>query len=70
MVPRWQIESLLVTNDPITTGLSQETDVPPDNNCIANAHTYCYIFLDCIQSRKKSVQGSGNNGQKWSMEVE
>jgi len=34
-----------VTSDPITAGLSQEMDVLLDNNCIANAQTYCYIFV-------------------------
>jgi len=28
MIPRWQIKSLSMANDPITTGLSQEADVP------------------------------------------
>jgi len=35
-----------------------------------DAQTHCHVFLDCIQSRKKPVQGSENNGQEWSMEVE
>ena len=28
IIPRWQIKSLSMANDPITTGLSQEADVP------------------------------------------
>jgi len=64
MTPRQQIKSLSVTSDPITTGLSQEMDIPPDNNCIANTQTYCHVFLDHIQSRRKPVQGSGNNRQR------
>ena len=59
-----------MTSDPITAELSQETDMLLDDNCIADAWTYCYVFLDYIWSRRKLVQGSGNNGQKWSMEVE
>jgi len=59
MTPRQQIKSLSVTSDPITAGLSQETDVPPDNNRIANAWTHCHVFLDCIWSRRKLVQGLG-----------
>jgi len=37
MTPRQQIKSLSVTSDPITAGLSQETDAPPDDNRIAYA---------------------------------
>ena len=48
MTPRQQIKSLSVTSDPITVRLRQETDVPLDNNCIADAWTYCHVFLDCI----------------------
>jgi len=62
MTSRRQIKSLSVTSDPITARLSQETDAPPDNDCIADAQTHCYVFLDRIQSRRKPVQGSGNNG--------
>jgi len=64
MTPRWQIKSLSVTSDPITAGLSQETDVPPGDNHIADARTHCHVFLDRIQSRRKLVQGSGNDGQE------
>jgi len=64
MTSRWQIKSLSVTSDPITTRLSQETDAPPDDNCIADAWTHCHVFLDCIWSRRKLVQSSGNNGQE------
>ena len=54
----------------LTAELSQETNMLLDNDCIANAHTYCHVFLDYIQSRRKPVRGSGNDGQEWSMEVE
>ena len=64
MIPRQQIKSLLVTSDPITAGLSQETDTPPDNNRIADAQTHCYVFLDHIWSKRKLVQSLGNNGQE------
>ena len=64
MTPRWQIKSLSVTSDPITAGLSQETDVLPDDNCIADARTHCHVFLDRIRSRRKPVRGSGNDGQE------
>ena len=64
MTSRWQIKSLSVISDPITTGLSKETDTPLDNNHIADAQTYCYMFLDHSWSRKKLVQGLGNNGQE------
>jgi len=64
MTPRWQIKSLSVTSDPITVGLSQEMDVPPDDNRIADAQTHCHVFLDRIQSRRKPVQGLGNDGQE------
>jgi len=59
-----------VTSDPITAGLSQETDTPLDNDCIADACTYCHVFLDYIWSRRKPVWGLGNNRQDSSMEVE
>ena len=64
MTSRWQIKSLSVTSDPITAGRSQEIDVLPDNNRIADAWTYCHVFLDRIWSRGKSVQGLGNDGQE------
>jgi len=48
MTPRWQIKSLSVTSDPITARLSQETDTLLDDDCIADAQTYCHVFLDCI----------------------
>jgi len=64
MTSRQQIKSLSVTSDPITAGLSQETDVPPDDDCIADARTHCHMFLDRIQSRRKPVCGSGNDGQE------
>jgi len=64
MTLKWQIKSLSVISDPITAGLSQETDAPPDNNRIADARTHCHVFLDHIQSRRKPVQGSGNDGQE------
>ena len=64
MTPRRQIKSLSVTSNPITTRLGQETDVPLDDDHITDAHIYCYIFLDCIRSRKKPVQSSGNDRQE------
>jgi len=64
MTPRWQIKSLSVTSDPITAGLSEETDTPPDDDRIADARTHCHVFLDRIWSRRKLVQGSGNDGQE------
>ena len=53
-----------MTSDLITAGLSEETDMPPDDDCIANAQIHCHVFLDHIWSRRKLVQGSGNNGQE------
>jgi len=64
MTPRQQIKSLLVTSNPITTGLRQEMDMLLDNNCIADAWTHCHVFLDHIWSRRKPVWGSGNDGQE------
>jgi len=64
MTSKRQIKSLSVTSDPITAGLSQETDVLPDDNCIADARTHCHVFLDRIRSRRKPVRGSGNDGQE------
>ena len=64
MTPRQQIKSLSMTSDPITAGLSQEMDVPPDNDCIADARTHCHVFLDHIQSRRESVRSLGNDGQE------
>jgi len=64
MTPRWQIKSLSVTSDPITAGLSQKTDAPLDDDCIADARIHCYVFLDRIWSRRKPVWGSENDGQE------
>ena len=64
MTSRQQIKSLSVTSDPITTGLSQETDVLLDDDRIADSWTHCYVFLDHSQSRRGLVWSSGNNGQK------
>ena len=64
MIPRQQIKSLSVTSDPITAGLSQEADMLPDNDRIVDTHTYCYVFLDHIQSKRKPVWGLGNNRQE------
>jgi len=64
MTSRWLIKSLSVTSDPITAGLSQEMDAPPDDNHIADARTHCHVFLDRIQSRRKPVWGSGSDGQE------
>ena len=55
MTSRWQIKSLSVTSDPITARLSQEMNMPPDDDCITNARTHYHVFLDCIQSRRKPV---------------
>jgi len=63
MTPRQQIKSLSVTGDPITAGLSQETDMLPDDDCITDAQTHCHVFLDCIWSRKELVLGSGTIGR-------
>jgi len=57
MIPRQQIKSLLVTSDLITARPSQEVDILLDDNCIANAHTHCYVLLDYIWSRRKLVWG-------------
>ena len=64
MTSRRQIKSLSVTSDPITARLSQETDAPLDDDHIAYTRTHCHVFLDCIRSRRKLVQGSGNDGQE------
>ena len=64
MTSRQQIKSLSMTSDPITTRLSQEMDVPPDDDCIADAQTHCHVFLDCIQSRREPVQSLENDGQE------
>jgi len=64
MTSRRQIKSLSVTSDPITAGLSQETDVLLDDDCIADARTHCHVFLDRIWSRRKLVQGLGSDGQE------
>jgi len=37
MIPKQQIKSLSITSDPITVGLSQEMDMLPDDNRIADA---------------------------------
>jgi len=62
MTSRQQIKSLSVTSDPITTRLSEEMDVLPDDDCIADARTHCHVFLDRIWSRRKLVWGLGNDG--------
>ena len=64
MTSRQQIKSLSVTSDSITAGLSQEMDVLPDDNRIADAQTHCHVFLDCIWSRRELVWSSGNDGQE------
>ena len=53
-----------MTSDPITARPSQEMDTLPDDNRIADARTHCHVFLDCIQSRRKPVRGSENDGQE------
>ena len=64
MTSKWQIKSLSVTSDPITAKLSQEMDMLLDNNHITDARTHCHVFLDHIWSRRKLVQGLGNDGQE------
>jgi len=64
MTSKRQIKSLSATSDPITAGLSQETDAPPDDDRITDARTHCYVFLDHIRSRRKPVRSSGNNRQE------
>jgi len=64
MTSRQQIKSLSVTSDFITARLSQEIDALLDNNCIADAQTHCYVFLDHIWSRRKLVWDSENDRQK------
>jgi len=64
MTSKWQIKSLSVTSDPITAGLSQETDILPDDNHITNTWTHYYVFLDRIWSRRKLVQGLENGRQE------
>ena len=64
MTSRQQIKSLSVTSDPITAGLSQETDALLDDDRIVDARTHCHVFLDRIQSRGKPVRGSGSDGQE------
>ena len=59
-----------MTSNPITAGLRQETDVPLDDDCIADTHIYYYVFLDHIRNRRKLVQSLGNNRQEWSIEIE
>jgi len=53
-----------MTNDPITARLSQETNMPLDDNHITDAQTHCQVFLDRIRSRRKPVWGLENNRQK------
>jgi len=64
MTPRQLIKGLSVTSDPITTGLSQEIDMPPNDNCITNTCIHCHMFLNYIWSRRKLVQDLGNDGQE------
>jgi len=64
MTSRQQIKSLSVTSDPITAGLRQEMDMLLDDDHIADAQIYCHVFLDCIWSRRKPVQGSRNDRQE------
>jgi len=63
MTSKRQIKSLSVASDPITAGLSQETDALLDDNCIADARTHCHVFLDRIWSKRKPVWGLGSDGQ-------
>jgi len=70
MIPRQQIKSLSMANDPIITRLSQKADALLDNKHIDDVCTHWHVFLDCIQSRRKLVWRLGNVGQERSMEVE
>ena len=74
MTPRQQIKSLSVTSDPITAGLSQETDVPPDNNHITDACIHCLMLtineicsLMCFQTifRVEGCQKDGEQQLQW-----
>jgi len=64
MTSRQQIKSLSMTSNPITTRLSQEMDMPPDDNHIADTWIHCHVFLDHIWSKRKLVWSSENNGQE------
>jgi len=64
MTSKQQIKSLSVTSDPITAGLSQETDALPGDDHVADTRTHCHVFLDRIRSRRKPVRGSENDGQE------
>jgi len=70
MTPRQQIKSLSVTSDLITAGLSQKIDMLPDNDCITDTWTHCHVFLDHIWSRRKLVQGLGNDVKTLDLSVE
>ena len=59
ITPKQQIKSLSVISDPITARLSQEMDMPLDDDHIADACIYYYVFLDHIWSRKKPIWGLG-----------
>ena len=50
MTSRQQIKSLSVTSDSITARLSQEMDMPLDDNHIADAQIHYHMFLDHIWS--------------------
>ena len=65
MTSKQQIKSLSVTSDPITAGLSQETDTLLDDDCIADARTHCHVFLDHIRSRRKPVRGTMDRSEVW-----
>jgi len=49
MTPRQQIKSLLVTSDPITVGLRQETDMLLDDNHIIDVKTLDLIVEYAFQ---------------------
>ena len=63
MTSRRQIKSLSVTSDPITAGLSQETDAPLGDDRVTDARTHCHVFLDRIRSRRKPVRVRGMLGE-------
>ena len=61
MTPRWQIKSLSVTSDPITAGLSQETDVPlGDDAAVARATFYGVAGLKSLANHRLRLYHTHN----------
>ena len=55
-----------MTSDPIIAGLSQEMDMLPNDNHIADACTHCHVFLDCIYVKNIwSRSGVTQSGAEW-----